>query len=115
VLKKASLLRRIFLLVLLAADGMITGLFTFFQLLGVSNGFTSSDAILFLALCAILFSSSLLALAGVAIGASWARSVAIIAGLAVSLTCLGMVLGIPILIAASRADLSRARRNAPAD
>jgi hypothetical protein len=29
------------------------------------------------------------------------------AGIAVSLTCLGLVVGIPILIAASRADLSR--------
>jgi hypothetical protein len=42
---------------------------------------------------------------GVARRAAWARVTAIIAGVAVSVTCLGLVLGIPIIIAAARAPL----------
>jgi hypothetical protein len=51
----------------------------------------------------IMFAVSALALLGVANRASWARGAAIAAGIVVSLSCLGLVLGIPIIIAAARA------------
>ena len=101
---------RIFLLVVLGIAGLITGLFSVFGILGVSSGADSPEDIFLLALFVILFAVSLLALVGVAIRAPWSRPVAIIAGIAVSLTCLGLVLGIPILIAAARADLRRTPR-----
>jgi hypothetical protein len=56
----------------------------------------------------VLFALSLAATIGVAARSRWARIVAIAAGIAISLTCLGLVLGIPILVAAARAPLSRA-------
>ena len=112
---KPTLGLRILLLVMLAVTGMISALFSFFGLLGVSNGYIIPGDILFAAVVLFLFGASLLAFAGILIQASWARPAAIIAGTAISLTCLGMVVGIPILIAASRANLSRARTNAPDD
>ena len=112
---KRTLGLRVLLLVALAVTGMISALFSFFGLLGVSNGYISPGDILFAAVVLFLFGASLLAFAGILIQASWARPAAIIAGTAISLTCLGMVVGIPILIAASRANLSRARTNAPDD
>jgi hypothetical protein len=112
---KRTLGLRILLLVLFAVVGMITGLFSFFELLGISNGFTSPGAITFAAVVLFLCGASLLAFGGIAIRASWARPIALVAGTAISFTCVGMVLGIPILIAASRANLSRPRPIAPDD
>jgi hypothetical protein len=112
---KRTLGLRVLLLVMLAVAGMISALFSFFGLLGVSNGATSPGDILFAAVVLFLFAASLLAFAGILIQASWARPAAIIAGTAISLTCLGLVVGIPILIAASRANLNRPRTNAPDD
>ena len=110
---KPTLGLRVLLLVVLAVVGMITGLFSFFGLLGISNGATSPGDILFAGVVLFLCAVSLLAFAGVVIRASWARPVAIVAGTAISLTCFGMVLGIPILIAASRANLSRQQTDTP--
>gem|GEM_PF-2386967 len=112
---KPTLGLRVLLLVALAATGMISALFSFFGLLGLSNGATSTGDILFAAVVLFLFAASLLAFAGILIQASWARPAAIIAGTAISLTCVGLVVGIPILIAASRANLNRPRTNAPDD
>jgi hypothetical protein len=92
---------------------MITGLLSFFGLLGISNGYISPGDLLFAAVVLLLCAVSLLAFAGIVIRASWARPIAIMAGTAISLTCIGMVLGIPILIAASRANLSRPRTDSP--
>ena len=100
---------RAVLLVVLGVEGLITGLFSVFGLAALNADANSSDAVLLFALFAILFALSVLAFVGVMIRATWSRSVAIIAGIAVSLTCLGLVLGIPILIAASRADLTKVR------
>ena len=104
---------RILLLVLFAVVGMISGLFSFFELLGISNGATSPSDITFAAVVLFLCGASLLAFCGIAIRASWARPIAIVAGIAISLTCVGMVVGIPILIAASRANLSRRPADTP--
>ena len=111
VVAKETLVLRILLVVVLAAVVLITGLFSFFGLLGISNGATSPGDLLFAGVVLFLCAVSLLAIAGIVIRASWARPVVLVAGTAISLTCIGMVPGIPILIAASRANLSRQRTN----
>jgi hypothetical protein len=101
---------RIFLLVVLSIAGFLTGLASLFGVLGVAGGANSTGDILFFAAFVVLFAVSLLALVGAAIRARWSRWAAIAAGIALSLTCLGLVLGIPILIAAARApDLAKHR------
>jgi uncharacterized membrane protein len=99
---------RIFLLVVLSLTVVITGLFSLFGVLGVIGGANSLSDILFFGLFVAVFGVELLALVGVAIRAPWSRWAAIVAGIAISLSCLGAILGIPILVAAARApDLSR--------
>ena len=98
---------RIFLLLVLGIAGFLTGGLSLFGVLGVAGGANSSGDIVFFGATAFLFAIVLLALVGVAIRARWARLAAIIAGIAISLTCIGLILGIPILVAAARApDLS---------
>jgi hypothetical protein len=64
--------------------------------------------LVFFGVIAMLFAVSLIATVGVFMRASWARWAAIAAGIASCLTCLGLVLGIPILVASARApDLTR--------
>jgi hypothetical protein len=100
---------RIVLLTALAIAMLLTGLFSMFGVLGVAGGARSSGEIGLMAFFVVLFAVSTLALVGVAIRAAWSRWAAIAAGIAVSLTCLGLVLGIPIIITAARApDLKRA-------
>ena len=53
----------------------------------------------------LLFVVTFAATAGVFSRAPWARAVTYTAGVALSLTCLGLVLAIPIFIAAARAPL----------
>lgn len=93
---------RQFLLVILVVTSVITGLLALFGLLGVTTGPGPVDLFVFFV---ILFALSIAATVGVARRTAWARVIAIIAGSAVSLTCLGLVLGIPIIIAAARAPL----------
>jgi hypothetical protein len=100
---------RIVLLTTLAIAMLLTGLFSMFGVLGVAGGAHSSGEIELMAFFIALFAVSTLALVGVAIRAAWSRWAAIAAGIAVSLTCLGLVLGIPIIVTAARApDLKRA-------
>jgi hypothetical protein len=110
---------RAFLLVVLVAASVIWGLFTVFGILGVSQNAMQSSTfssaqwndfyggLVFFGIIALLFAISLLATVGVFARASWARWAAIAAGIASCLTCLGLVLGIPILVAAARAPLAR--------
>jgi uncharacterized membrane protein len=112
VLFKPSPGLRTFLLVLLGVVALVTGLFSAFGLAAVRGGDNGGDSVLLLALFALLFGLCALAFVGVVIRATWSRSVAIITGVAISLTCIGLVLGIPILIAASRADLRKAEATA---
>jgi hypothetical protein len=98
---------RQFLLVVLVVTSVITGLLALFGLLGVAAGPGHLDLNvlpLFL-IFVVLFALPVAATVGVVRRANWARVVAIIAGVAVSLTCLGLVLGIPIIIAAARTPL----------
>jgi len=96
---------RTLLLIMLALSTVFTGLLTLFGLLGETsptNDSGGTGVVLFTAFL-IMFAVSALALLGVANRASWARGAAIAAGIVVSLSCLGLVLGIPIIIAAARA------------
>ena len=100
---------RIVLMVMLSLATLIAGFFSLFGVLGVAGGANTGADITLAAVFVVLFVVTTLALVGVAIRASWSRWAAIAAGVAVSLTCLGLVLGIPILITAARApDLKRA-------
>jgi MFS-type transporter involved in bile tolerance (Atg22 family) len=96
-----------FLLVVLIVTAVITGLFTLFGLFGVAGGATETASIVLLLVFVVLFALSVAATIGVAMRSRWARIVVIATGVAVSLTCLGLVLGIPILVASARAPLTR--------
>jgi hypothetical protein len=106
---------RVVLLVFLVLASVIWGLFALFGFLGTTanalqwstlSGRDRSNFMFGLVLfnaSAGLFAISLVAAVGVFIRAPWARWVAIAAGIASSMTCLGSVVGIPILVTASRA------------
>jgi len=101
---------RIFLIVMLAITTAVTGLLALFGVLGVAAGANDTAPITVAVAFVVLLIASVVALVGVSIRASWARVAAILAGVAVSITCFGLVLGIPILVAAARApDLGRPR------
>jgi hypothetical protein len=92
---------------MLVVTSVVTGLLALFGLLGVTTGPGPVDvSVIFLfVVFVVLFALPVAATVGVARRADWARVIAIIAGIAVSLTCVGLVLGIPIIIAAARAPL----------
>jgi hypothetical protein len=111
---------RPFLIVALVVNSVIWGLFTIFGILGTVQNLTESatwsstqwsefySTTVFFGIFDALFAIALVATIGVIRHAWWARYAAIIAGVASCLTCLGSVVGIPILIAAARAPgLSR--------
>jgi hypothetical protein len=68
---------------------------------------SASDAGVYalIAVFELLFVITIAATAGVLTRASWARAACYLAGVALVLTCLGLVLAIPIFYAASRASL----------
>jgi len=95
---------RTFLLIMLGLSTVFTGLLTLFGLLGETsptNDTGTTGVVLFTAFL-IMFAVSAIALIGVANRASWSQVAAFAAGIVVSLSCIGVVLGIPILIAAAR-------------
>ncbi len=100
---------RAFLLVMLLIASLIWGLLTVFGILGESQNFNGAQwndfhsGLVFFGIIAVLFLISLIATIGVFARTSWARWAAIAAGIASCLTCLGLVIGIPILVAAARA------------
>ena len=100
---------------LLLAD-VVTGFFALFGLaalaqylgyLGGTDATPEAGEYILIAVFVALFAITLGATVGVLIRARWARWVALVAGAALSLTCLGMVLGIPILVAAARAPIKK--------
>jgi hypothetical protein len=98
---------RIFLLVVLIVTSSIFGLFTLLGLLGTIGGATDTSSLGFYLVVTLLFGLSLAATIGVARRSRWARIVALATGVAVSLTCLGLVLGIPIIVASARAQYTK--------
>ncbi|SRR6266852_194627 len=101
---------RIFLIVVLAIAVLISSVFVLAGVSAFAGGANTSSDYTFAAVVAVLFAISVIALVGVSIRASWSRVAAILAGVVLSLTCLGSVLGIPIIVAAARApNLTRPR------
>ena len=107
---------RPFLLVVLIVSDVITGLIALSGLLAIAaylgvGGEPSqpADALTYylIAFFELVFLLMLAATIGVAMRTRWARVVTIVAGAVVSLSCLGAVLGIPIIVAAIRAPMSK--------
>lgn len=98
---------RPFLIVFLAIQAALFGLFTLAGVAAVAGGSTDAGSLVFLILVAVLFVLPAAALVGVLLRSAWARWVALAAGIAVSLTCLGAVVGIPIIVSAARAPLGK--------
>jgi hypothetical protein len=108
ILAKPSPGLRIFLLIVLAVSGLLIGLFFAAGLSAVTSANNSTEDILLFAFFTIVFSLQVLAFIGVAIRARWSRWVAMIAGIGMMFTDIGIVLAIPIWIAAARApDLTK--------
>lgn len=98
---------RLFLIVFLVLQALVFGLLTIAGIAAITSGSSDSGSIVFWVVVAALFVLPVAALVGVVMRASWARWVALASGIAVSLTCLGSVFGIPIIVAASRAPLGK--------
>jgi hypothetical protein len=91
--------------VVLALSTTLTGLIALVGVIGEASPTNDSGitGIVLLTAFVIMFGTSTLALIGVAMRTSWCRVAAIVAGVAVSLSCLGIVLGVPIIISAALA------------
>jgi hypothetical protein len=100
---------RPFLIVFLVLQALVFGLFTVAGIAAIASGPADSGSIVFWVVVAVLFVLPVAALVGVFMRASWARWVALGSGIAVSLTCLGSVFGIPIIVTASRAPLGKTK------
>jgi len=98
---------RVILIVMLAVTGVLSGLMSLAGTIGVTGGNTSAVSVSLWLLFIAIFLLSAGALVGVARRSTWGRWVALAAGMAVCFTCLGAVIGIPIIYAAARAPLSR--------
>ena len=99
---------RIVLIVALSLSALMTGLLSFGGVVGVGSGASSSGDIVFLVVVLAMFAVTVLALVGSVIRARWARWASIVAGIAITLTCIGALVGIPILVTAARApDLTK--------
>lgn len=102
---------RTFLLVFLGIDAGLTGLMALFGTLGeiqnISQGEATASGIIFWLVFVALFGLAIVAIVGVARRSPWARWIALADGIVISLTCLGLVLGIPIIVAAARAPLGK--------
>ena len=91
---------RTFLLVFLVLEAGLTGLIS---VVGIISEIQQPDWGIALALgFLVMFALAVAALVGVFLRAVWARWVALAAGIAISLTCVGSVIGIPIVVSAAR-------------
>ena len=95
---------RIVLIVALSLEALLTGFLSFAFILGTAQQ-PSGDVFGYLLGFAFLamFVLSGLALLGVSLRTTWSRWVAIAAGILISWTCVGAVIGIPVLVTAARA------------
>lgn len=98
--REASLRR--WLLAMLTITDVLVGINAIFGLVGVTSGATDAGSVALFTFFATVFILSIGATVGVVIQARWARAVSIIAALGVSLTVVGLVLGVPIWILAAR-------------
>ena len=108
---------RPFLIVFLAIDVVVFGLLSLFGTLGEAQGMSEGQAdlggVVFWLVFVILFALAVGGLVGVVRRTAWARWVALAAGIGASLTCLGSVIGIPIIVAAARAPIRRPAPTSP--
>jgi len=99
---------RIVLLVALIIESLLFAVVAFAGVASVAGGETGAGNVALVAVVVLIFVLAVAATIGVAIRAPWSRVVAILAGIGISVTCVGLVIGIPILITAARApDLRR--------
>lgn len=97
---------RIVLIVALAIELILAGLLSFAFIIAAASGGQDAFSYGLGALCLIVFVVSGAALIGAILRAPWARWVAIAAGILVSWTCIGLVLGIPIFVTAGRLEIA---------
>ena len=100
---------RVFLIVFLVLQALVFGLFLAAGVIAFATGTADPSSVVFLVVVLVLFALPAIALVGVLRRAAWARWVSLAAGIASTLTCLGSVLGIPILVSAARAPLGKPR------
>jgi len=103
---------RIVLIVALSLEALLTGFVTLAFILGTAQQ-PNSDVFGYLLGFAFLamFVLSGLALLGVSLRTAWSRWAAIAAGILISWTCVGLVIGIPVVVTAARApDLTPRKR-----
>jgi hypothetical protein len=103
---------RIVLIVSLSLAALLTGFLSFVAIFGTvtdsNSGISITGDIVFLVIMVALVAVTVGALIGSVIRARWSRWVAIVAGVALTLTCAGALVGIPIVVTAARApDLTR--------
>jgi hypothetical protein len=107
---------RPFLIVFLIISDVLTGLLAIAGLLAlldylgvVPSSGPAADAADYslIGFFFVLFALTLASTIGVVRRSRWARAVTIAAGLALCLTCLGVVLGIPIIVAGARAPMTK--------
>jgi hypothetical protein len=98
---------RPFLIVMLVLQALVTGVFVLAGVAAVSTGDNDSSSITLLVVVVTLFTLAVVSLVAVLVRAAWARWVALASGIAMSLTCLGALVGIPIIVAAARAPLRK--------
>jgi len=104
---------RILLIVVLIVVALITGLFTFAGTVAIIGGSRTVTDFALWSLFGLEFLTAVVAIVGVFMRARWAQAASIAAAVMISLSCLGLVFGIPILIAALRAPLAKPRLTAP--
>ena len=103
---------RILLLIALGLEVPLTGVFTVVLLGSAIGGYQENPELAYTlgVASAFMFGLSVVAIVGVVLRTSWSRWVAIASGLLICWTVVGLVLGIPIVVAAARAsDLPRIR------
>ena len=99
---------RIVLLVALIIESLLFAVLGLAGVASLTGGETGAGNLALVAVVVLVFVLAVTETIGVAIRAPWSRVVAILAGIGVSVTCVGLVIGIPILVTAARApDLRR--------
>jgi len=103
---------RIVLIIALSLEALLTGILTLAFILATAQQ-PSGDAFGYILGFAFLamFVLSGLALLGVSLRTAWSRWAAIAAGILISWTCIGAVIGIPVVVTAARAPDLTPRRS----
>jgi hypothetical protein len=98
---------RVVLIVTLAVAVILNGGMSVVGTIGVTGGDTSPTSIFLWVAFICLFLITTAGLVGVLLRRAWGRWVALAAGIALSVTVIGAVVGVPIIVGAARAPLAR--------